>query len=69
MVLEQEERQKTTTYIDINLNNNKMTATVKLSNPQFNIKSIVGALKLAGYKDIQVIETDYIPEKMRAELR
>jgi hypothetical protein len=68
MVLEQEERQKTT-YIDINLNNNKMTATIKLSTPSFNIKGIINALKLTGYKDINIIETDYFPEKLKDELK
>jgi hypothetical protein len=56
-----------TTYIDINLDNDKMIATIKLSTPAFNIKSIVNALKLAGYKDINVIETDYLPEKLKDE--
>jgi hypothetical protein len=56
-------------YIDINLNNDKMTATIKLSTPAFNIKGIVNALKLAGYKDINIIETDYFPEKLKDELR
>jgi hypothetical protein len=59
----------TTTYVDINLNNDKMTATIKLSTPAFNIKGIVNALKLAGYKDINIIETDYFPEKLKDELR
>jgi hypothetical protein len=59
----------TTTYIDINLDQNGQTATIKLSNPAFNIKAIVWALKQAGYTNIQVVESDYFPEKARAELR
>jgi hypothetical protein len=58
-----------TTYIDINLNQEKQTATIKLSNPAFNIKAIVWALKQTGYTNIQVVESDYFPEKMRPELR
>jgi hypothetical protein len=56
-------------YIDINLDQDKMMATIKLSDPEFNIKGIIWALKQVGYKDIKIIETDYFPEKMRAELR
>jgi hypothetical protein len=58
-------------YIDINLDNdsNPNKATIKLSDPSFNIKSIIWALKQAGYKDIQVIETDFLPEEAKAELR
>jgi hypothetical protein len=41
-----------TTYIDINLDQNEQTATIKLSNPAFNIKAIVWALKQAGYTNI-----------------
>jgi hypothetical protein len=59
----------TTTYIDINLNNDKMTATIKLSTPAFNIKGIINALKLEGYKDINIIETDYFPEEAKEDLR
>jgi hypothetical protein len=57
-------------YIDINLDNdsNPNKATIKLSDPGFNIKAIVWALKQAGYKDINIIETDFLPEKARAEL-
>jgi hypothetical protein len=56
-------------YIDIDLNQDKMTATIKLSDPEFNIKGIIWALKQSGYTNIQVVETDYFPERMRAELR
>jgi hypothetical protein len=42
--------------------------TIKLSDAAFNIKAIVWALKQAGYRDIEVIETDYLPEEARAEL-
>jgi hypothetical protein len=56
-------------YIDINLNNDKMTATIKLSTPAINIKGIINALKLAGYKDINIIETDYFPEEAKEDLR
>jgi hypothetical protein len=57
-------------YIDINLDNdsNPNKATIKLSDPEFNIKAIVWALKQAGYKDIRVVETDYLPEEAKAEL-
>jgi hypothetical protein len=56
-------------YIDINLDPDKMVATIKLSDPEFNIKGIIWALKQVGYKDINIIETDYLPEEARAELR
>jgi hypothetical protein len=47
-----------------------MIATIKLSNPSFNnIKSIIVALKLVGYKNINIIDTDYFPEETKAELR
>jgi hypothetical protein len=65
----EEEEEEKTTYVDINLNQEKQTATIKLSNPAFNIESIVWALKQASYTDIQVVETDYLPEEAKAELR
>ena len=46
-----------------------MTATIKLSTPSFNIKGIINALKLTGYKDINIIKTDYFPEKLKNELK
>jgi hypothetical protein len=57
-------------YIDINLDpdSSPAKAAIKLSDPEFNIKAIVWALKQAGYKDIDVIETDYLPEETKAEL-
>jgi hypothetical protein len=60
-----------TVYIDINLDNDSepRKATIKLSDPEFNIKGIIWALKQSGYTNIQVVETDYFPERMRAELR
>jgi hypothetical protein len=59
----------TTTNIDINLDADKMVATIKLNNPEFNIKAIIWVLMLSGYTNIEVVETDYFPEKARAELR
>jgi hypothetical protein len=56
-------------YIDIDLDQDRMMATIKLSDPEFNIKGIVWALKQTGYTNIEVVETDYFPEEARAELR
>jgi hypothetical protein len=58
-------------YIDINLDNDSEPnkATIKLSDASFNIKAIIWALKQAGYKDINIIEEDFLPEEARAEMR